>query len=119
MLAQRLVRRVEAAGDYRRRVEVVSDLDFLVEAEDFPALATKIERFGGRTERLSASGDTAVFRLSSGILLQVQAAEAQNWGRELIRATGSTEHLQKLGPLTSSPEEAEVYAALGLSFIPP
>ena len=30
----------------RRRVEVISDLRFLVETEDFPALAEKLERFG-------------------------------------------------------------------------
>src|SRR5689334_102471 len=35
LLAQRIVRRVEVGGDYRRRVEVVSDLRFVVETEDF------------------------------------------------------------------------------------
>src|SRR6185437_15151293 len=92
LLAQRFALRVEAAGDYRRRVEVISDLRFLVETEDFPALAEKLERFGGRTERLSDGS----FRLSSGILLHVQAADARNWGRELIRTTGSAAHLKKL-----------------------
>jgi DNA polymerase (family 10) len=119
LLAQRLVRRVEVAGDFRRRVEVVSDLRFLVETEDFPAIAAKLERFGGRTERLSANGNAAVFRFSSGILLYVQAADARSWGLELIRATGSAEHLKKLGPLHNLPEEAAVYQALGLSFIAP
>jgi len=115
LLAQRFALRVEAAGDYRRRVEVISDLRFLVETEDFPALAEKLERFGGRTERLSDGS----FRLSSGILLHVQAADARNWGRELIRTTGSAAHLKKLGRLKNLSEEAEVYRALGLSFIPP
>jgi len=115
VLAQRSVRRVAVAGDYRRRVEVVSDLRFLVETEDFQALTAKLESFGGRTERLSDSA----FRLSSGILLHVEAADARNWGRELIRATGSAQHLKKLGRLKNLSEEAEVYRALGLSFIPP
>jgi DNA polymerase (family 10) len=119
LLAQRLVRRVAIAGDYRRRVETVSDLRFLVETDDFLALARKLERFGGRTERIGASGNAALFRLASGILLHVDAAEARNWGSELIRATGSEGHLKKLGRLKNLPEEAEVYRALELSFIPP
>lgn len=119
LLAQRLVRRVEIAGDYRRRVETLSDLRFLVETDDFSALAGKLERFGGRTERLSVSGNDAVFRLASGILLHVDAVMAHNSGTELIRATGSDEHLKKLGRLKNLAEEADVYRALGLSFIPP
>ena len=119
LLAQRLVRRVEVAGDYRRRVETLSDLRFLVETDDFSALAGKLERFGGRTERLGASGNAALFRLASGILLHINVAEPRNWGSELIRATGSEQHLKTLGRLKNLPEEADVYRALGLSFIPP
>lgn len=115
LLERGLARRAEVAGDYRRRVEVVSDLKFLVETKDFSALAVKLERFGGGAERLSA----AVFRLSSGVLLHVEAADRRKWGAALIRATGSESHLKKLGRMKNFPEEAEVYNALGLSFIPP
>jgi DNA polymerase (family X) len=123
-------RRVAAAGDYRRRADVVSELVFVVETDEFPAVVSRLERFGGRTERLSADETTAVYRLSSGILLKVQRAAPEKWGLELIRCTGSQAHLNLLeaaaGPLEklarskqASPDEAAVYRALGLSFIEP
>ena len=44
------VRRAEVAGDYRRRVEVIEELVFLVETVDFPSVVSKVHRYGGRTE---------------------------------------------------------------------
>jgi len=37
------VRRAEATGEYRRRVEVISVISFLIETEDFRAVVSKIE----------------------------------------------------------------------------
>jgi DNA polymerase (family 10) len=123
-------RRAAAAGDYRRRVAVRSELVFVIGTDQFPALVSRLERFGGRAERLSADETTAVLRLSSGILLSAQSAAPDNWGLELIRYTGSQAHLNQLEAaglglqkLARSrqpyPEEAAIYRAVGLSFIDP
>ncbi|HWE00313.1 MAG TPA: PHP domain-containing protein, partial [Bryobacteraceae bacterium] len=127
-------RRATAAGDYRRRVAVLSELVFVIETDQFPALVSRLERFGGRAERLSADEKTAVLKLSSGILLRVQSAVPDEWGLELIRYTGSQAHIDQLEDQLEAaalgleklarskqpfPEEADVYRALGLSFIEP
>ena len=66
LLTRYSVRRVEATVVYRRRVEVVSEIEFLIQTDDFPAVIAKLERFGGRAERISADDRTVRFRLSSG-----------------------------------------------------
>src|SRR5579864_6024351 len=118
------VSRIQATGQFRRRVEVISELTFLVESSDFPGLMQKTARYGGRAELLSSAADSAVFRLPSGILLRVETALHSKWGAALIVSTGSAAHLQRLktglvnlaGDLAT--EEA-VYKQLGLSFIEP
>ena len=42
--------RAEATGEYRRRTEVVAELSFLIETDDFPGVLAKLRRYGGRTE---------------------------------------------------------------------
>jgi DNA polymerase (family 10) len=119
----------EAVGDYRRRVEVIEELSFIVETTDFASLVTKLERYGGRTPLLSASQESAVYVLSSGVLLRISAASKENWGLSLIRCTGSKAHLRKLRAVTGSlralkakgpfPTEEALYRAFGLAFIEP
>ncbi|MDP9054234.1 MAG: hypothetical protein M3N93_08030, partial [Acidobacteriota bacterium] len=46
------VARVESTGDYRRRVETVSELSFLLDTPDFGSLVSRIERYGGGIERI-------------------------------------------------------------------
>ena len=43
------VRAAEAVGDYRRRVETIEELSFIVETDDFSSLIARLERYGGRT----------------------------------------------------------------------
>ena len=42
-----LVRRAKAAGDYRRRVEVIEELIFVIETDDFPNVIERLQRYGG------------------------------------------------------------------------
>ena len=123
----------EVVGDYRRRVEVIEEMAFLVQTDNFPAVISNMERYGGRTPLLSSSKDTALFALSSGILLRIHAAAKEDWGAELIFWTGSEAHLRKLTALPGSvmhslktlnssgpfPTETALYQKLGLSFIEP
>ncbi len=123
------VRRCEVAGDSRRRVEVIEELSFVVETEDFPAVVSRLERFGGRTALVVSRKDMAQFSLSAGILLRVQLAEEKNWGLSLIACTGSKAHLRKLTAVSGSfrtlaanssfASEERFYREFGLSFIEP
>ncbi len=122
-------RRVEAAGDYRRRVEVIEQLDFVVETSGFAALVAQIQTYGGRTPLIKSSSTAATFALSAGVSLQVVAAPRKNWGLSLLRCTGSKAHLRKLTAVTGSvaaleekgpfPTEQALYSKFGLSFIEP
>jgi DNA polymerase (family 10) len=113
------VERVEAAGDFRRRVEVVRDISFVIGTDDFPSVLSQLERFGGKTDLLNSGESSALLRLPSGIPVRVEAASEGEWGVRLIEATGSEAHVSKLGPLVSGSSEACVYRKLGLAFIPP
>jgi len=123
------VKRAEAAGDYRRRVEVIEELGFIVETDDLPMVVSKLERYGGRTPLISSAQDSALFALSSGITLRIQLASHRDWGLSFIAWTGSKTHLRKLTALTGSlkslkakgpfPTETDVYRKFGLAFIEP
>jgi len=76
--------RAEVAGDYRRRVDVIEELMFVVECDDFPALIERLKRYGGRTPLISADAEQAVFTLSSGVTLRLQLADKKNWGFHMV-----------------------------------
>jgi DNA polymerase (family 10) len=122
------VRRAEAAGDYRRRVEVIEELFFVIETDDFPNVIERLQRYGGRTPLVDAGADHASFALSSGILLRLQLATDKNWGFQMAACTGSTAHLTKLAAVTGSLRELKrsdfaseklLYRRFGLSYIEP
>lgn len=129
LLARCSVRRAEAVGAYRRRAEIIEEMAFIVETDDFPLVVSKLERYGGRTPLLSSSKDTALFALSSGIQLRIKLASAKDWGLALIDCTGSQAHLRKLTAVTGSlkslkakgpfPTESAFYRSFGLAFIEP
>ena len=129
LLGKAAARRVEAVGDYRRRVEVIEELDFIVETSNFAALVAKIESYGGRTPLVEATRTSAIFALSAGVSLRVDAATTKSWGLSLVRCTGSQAHLRKLAVVTGSlpaleakgpfPTEEILYSKFGLSFIEP
>ncbi len=123
------VRRAEAVGDYRRRVEVIREISFLIETENLPTVSRKLERYGGKADVLEASENEAMLQLSTGVRLKLTTASRKNWGSALVLSSGSEEHIRKLRMLgvdredmTASvidfPTEESVYRHLGLSFIP-
>jgi len=123
------VRAAEVVGDYRRRVETLEELSFIVETDDFAAMITRLERYGGRTPLIASTRTSATFSLSSGVLLQIDQATKQNWGLSLIRCTGSKAHLRKLTAVTGTWDvvqeagpfvsETDFYTRFKLSFIEP
>ncbi len=122
------VSRAEAAGDYRRRVDVIEELVFVIDTDAFPAVVGRMQRYGGRTPLLSSGKDHALFSLSSGILLRLQLAAKENWGFHMAACTGSKAHLRKLaaitGPLWDVKSrkfkwEVALYRKYGLRYIAP
>ncbi len=100
------VTRVEVAGDLRRSLETVDRVVLAVAC--------------GRPERLPV-----VPPAENAPPVEVVAGPAARFGNLLLEATGSGEHLAALrergGAAVDAPasEESEIYARLGLSFVPP
>ena len=121
--------RVEAAGDYRRRVEVVQELSFVVQTENLENVVELFQRYGGRTTLIGADGTTASFQIPTGVVVRLNKTTEELWGVSLLVATGSEKHLTKLferghdltavivAQANCRTEEA-VYRKLGLQPIP-
>ncbi len=128
-----------AAGEVRRRTEVVSELVIVLIAE-VPAAelfarlgqVPGVHEFAGRDER------QITLRFAGGTSAQVIVTPAGNAGAVLVQATGSEAHLRDLEALASAqgcslrgaalwrgsefvatPDEETLYRALGLAWIPP
>ena len=122
------VSRAEAAGDYRRRVEVIEELVFVIETDNFPLVVEQMQRYGGRTRLVDGAANHASFALSSGILLRLQVATEKDWGFQMVVCTGSKAHLKKLVALTEPirdlkregfASEKSLYRRYGLQYIEP
>src|SRR5881275_986447 len=141
---------VEVAGSYRRRKEIVRDLDLMVATKNPEAI---MKFFVGHplVESIIAQGPTkSSVRLRSGIQCDLRAVSAAEYPFALNYFTGSKEHNiemrnralkrgwtlneYRLAPVPIAPgarkkqsiikiprvrDEAELYLALDLDFIPP
>ena len=129
------------AGSYRRSKEVLHDIDILV-ATDEPAVLTKYFSELEVVDSVIAQGDTkASIRLDNGLQCDLRAVSNEHYPFALQYFSGSKEHnvvmrqraLAKGWSLNEydftvkdgadTPpevnEEADIYRALGLDFIPP
>jgi DNA polymerase (family 10) len=104
------------AGDPRRGAELSSRLAVVVRGRsaldrvaELPDVVAVVERHGARAVAVTADG----------IPVEVIAAPRGKLGTELLRATGSEEWLTALGTLPGGATEEEVFASLGLPFVPP
>jgi DNA polymerase (family 10) len=141
---------VDLAGSYRRRREIVRDLDFIV-ATKKPDAITRFLVDHPLVESVIAQGPTKTsVRLRSGIQCDLRVVTSDEYPFALNYFTGSKEHNiemrsralnrgwtlneYRLAPLPADPkskmkasarqiprvrDEAELYHALGLDFIPP
>ena len=126
------------AGSCRRRKETVGDLDVLVTSSDHNAAMDRLAA-NPLVVKVLARGDTKQrVRLRSGLELDLRVVPDESFGAASQYFTGSKEHnivirrraqerglkLNEYGlfrgdELVASRTEAEVYAAVGLPWIPP
>ncbi|MDR9392286.1 MAG: DNA polymerase/3'-5' exonuclease PolX [Trueperaceae bacterium] len=134
------VERCEVAGSYRRGRDTVGDVDLLVVAED-PNGAMAALRGYGAVERVIGSGEakTSVL-LRDGLQVDLRVVDDAAFGAAWLYFTGSKAHNVRLrsraqardaslneyglwsadeAQRLAGAEEADVYAALGLAFVPP
>ncbi len=129
---------IEVAGSFRRRKETIGDLDIVVSGANAPELISRFGKFGEVTH-VASQGDTrSTVRLSSGLQVDLRVIEPACFGAALQYFTGSQAHNIELRKIAQAKKlklneyglyrgskciagrtEEEVYAALGLDWIPP
>jgi DNA polymerase (family 10) len=133
-----LVHRVALAGDLRRRVELIGELDAVVASPDPAAALERVVRIPLARSVSPLSASEARLRLVTGLDARVRAVSPESHAVALHRATGSVAHLAKLESLGAARgvrweadalyrgaerlvthTEAELYQHLGLPEIPP
>ncbi len=136
------VQRAESAGSLRRSRETVGDLDFLVASSDPAPIMAWFTAYPGVKE-VTAHGETkSSVRFESGLQADLRVVPLEQFYFALHHFTGSKEHNVAMrhralsrglsmsewgfkalegGPAVApgAQDEAEVFAALGLPWIPP
>lgn len=128
------------AGSIRRRREIIRDIDIVAACTSRPEdVAASFTRAPGVRGASGAGERSVTIRFVDGTTLDLHCVEPHGFGFALWRATGSAEHERDLrayasrrgfglgehelrdarGSTVSTPDEADVYAALGLPFIEP
>jgi DNA polymerase (family 10) len=132
------LKRLEAAGSFRRRVETVGDLDILVVCDDPDAAAARFVTIPG-VSRVVARGPTRSSVVVDGeFQVDLRVVEEDSFGAAMQYFTGSQAHSVALRSMAlrkglklneygvfrddekiAGATEEEVYGALGLPLIPP
>jgi DNA polymerase (family 10) len=144
VLAMKGVRRAEHAGSLRRGCETVGDLDLLCVADDGERIIRQFTELPGVT-RVLAAGETkgsvlVAWRADREIQVDIRVIPAESFGAAWQYFTGSKQHNVRLrelaakrgwtlneyslsdarsGRVIASVNEEDIYAALGLPWIPP
>ncbi len=135
--------RISVAGSLRRCRETIGDVDLLVASDD---AAPIMEAFAAApaVERVLAKGETkSSVLVARGLQIDLRVVPPRSWGAALLYFTGSKEHNVRLrghalkkklllneyglyrvgaeerGQEIASRTEEEIYAALGMDWIPP
>ncbi len=143
------VSKAEVAGSYRRRRETVGDVDILAITEEPKPVMEGFTKYGdvGKVEKAGETRGTVL--LKSGLQVDLRILPPQSYGAALVYFTGSKEHNVKLrmraidrglriseygvfaededddpsdpwaGDFVAGWEEADVYEAVELPWIPP
>lgn len=143
------VRRVVPAGSLRRRRETIGDLDLLAETDDPDAVIERFTTFGAVDRVLGAGHAKAAVTLLRGPQVDLMVMPPGEAGTYLVHFTGSADHNVRLrglardrgwslsekgfvridddgrpvagaaADLRTFPDEASVYAFLGLDYVEP
>ena len=132
------VRRVIIAGSFRRREETIGDLDILVTAARGAHVIEAFAAYDEVSEVVSKGGTRSTVRLRSGIQVDLRVVPKVSYGAALHYFTGSKAHniaVRKLAAKRgykineygvfeddrriAGKTEQEVFASVGLAYIPP
>jgi DNA polymerase (family 10) len=129
---------IAVAGSYRRRRETIGDLDILVTSDASAAVMDRFTRYGEVAEVISKGDTRATVKLRGGLQVDLRAVEPAAYGAALQYFTGSKAHNVELRKIAqeqgyklneyglfkgtrrvAGKTEEEIYAKLGLDWMPP
>jgi DNA polymerase (family 10) len=134
------VKQLSLAGSIRRRKETVGDIDILVTSARPEKVMEAFTRLPQVADVLERGGTKASIRHREGIQVDLRVVEPAAFGAALVYFTGSKQHniriremaqkkglkiseygvfKESTGRRVAGKTEAEVYAAIGLPWIPP
>jgi DNA polymerase (family 10) len=135
------VAHAEIAGSLRRRLEVIADVDIVAACVKEPdRVAQSFGRLAGvRSATRADGGASTTIRFANGTKLDLYCASREGFAVALWRATGSSDHVERMrqrfadrgtrlegdvlldaqGRAIPCRDEASVYAAAGMVWIPP
>jgi DNA polymerase (family X) len=132
--------RIEVAGSLRRMRETVKDIDILVTSTDPAHVIRTFTALGSAAEVIARGPTRATIRHQEGMPVDLRVVPPESFGAALQYFTGSKDHNVRLrelavrrglriseygvfeeatGARLAGQTEAEVYAAVGLPWIPP
>ncbi len=129
---------IEVAGSFRRRRETIGDLDVLVTAAAPDEVMARFTQYPDVKRVVSQGPTRATVKLAGGLQVDLRAVEPEAYGSALLYFTGSKAHNVELRTIAQAKQlklneyglyegthriagrtEEEVYAKLGLDWIPP
>jgi DNA polymerase (family 10) len=132
------INQIAVGGSYRRRKETVGDLDLLVTCRDTARVIRRLTGYPDVAEIVSQGSTRATVKLAGGLQVDLRAVQPAVYGAALVYFTGSKAHNVELRGLAQDRKlklneyglfagarrvagrtEEEVYAKLGLDWIPP
>jgi DNA polymerase (family 10) len=132
------VKKITAAGSFRRRKETIGDIDLLVHCENREKTAQAFVDYEDVSEITAQGSKRSAVVLHSGLQVDLRIIDQEQYGSALMYFTGSQAHNVVLRQLAqdqdlklseygvfageenlASATEEEVYQTLGLDYIPP
>lgn len=125
LLADKRIFDASIAGSLRRGKPLVSDIDILVAADDYLAVHEKAEKFPEIKEITRKDQENVKGKLVYDIDFEIIIVPPADYYHTLVWTTGSKSHRKVLfsgidrKELRGLTSEEEVYARLGIQYIPP
>src|SRR6266704_3489403 len=132
------IHEIEVAGSYRRRRESIGDLDVVGTSSDSAKVMERFVKYGEVAEVVSQGATRSTVKLRGGLQVDLRAVEPAAYGAALQYFTGSKAHNVELRKIAqehgyklneyglfkgtrrvAGQTEEEIYAKLGLDWIPP
>jgi DNA polymerase (family 10) len=134
------VRRATIAGEVRRHLELVREIVIVASCDGDPvAAAAALAHAPDVAETAGAGTSKLTLRFDDGVRAHVHCVRPDEFGVALLRATGSDAHVAALADLAhhrgfaigdtqlrdhaerviATPDESDVYRALGVAFVAP